>query len=193
MKRSVLLAVLLCAGVLAGCGKTSGSPDSLADLVKDPAALTKLEDWCNANAEKILQGGDQAGFDKCNLVSTAAWFVKNPDMLALVKKPEPWPGKTTAFFQSAMQANSAALMLPSQEQTDRNFKIDPAKDAVLKKYRAQIAAVPSSAIHAWQEESAWCEAQFTWKTGRRPKDGSPFSQISPACDAASKVQIGGAF
>jgi pectin methylesterase-like acyl-CoA thioesterase len=193
MKRSVLLAALLCAGVLAGCGKQEGSADSLAGLVKDSGALAKLKDWCNANAYRILSTGDQAGYDKCNLADTATWFVKNPDMLALVKKPEPWPGKTTAFFQSAMQANSDALMLPSQEQTDLNFKIDPAKDAVLKKYHAQIAAVPSSAIHAWQEESAWCEAQFTWKTGHRPKDGATFDQISPACDAASKVKIGGAF
>lgn len=194
MKRSVVLAALLCAGgVLAGCGKQAGSADSLAELVKDPTALAKLKDWCNANAYRILSKGDQAGYDKCNLADTAEWFVKNPDMLALVKKPEPWPGKTTAFFQAAMQANSAALMLPSQEQTDRNFKIDPSKDAVLKKYRAQIAAVPSSAIHAWQEESAWCEAQFAWKTGHRPKDGSVFDQVSPACAAASKVQIGGAF
>lgn len=193
MKRYVLVCVLACAAALAGCGKQEGSPDSLAQLVKDPAALAKLTDWCGANAEKILQTDDKTGLDKCNLADTAAWFVKNPDVLALVTKPEPWPGKQTSFFQSAMQANTAAVLLPSQEQTDRNFKIDPAKDGVMKKYRAQIAAVPSAAIHAWQEESAWCAAQFTWKTGHRPRDGATFDQVSPACAAASKVQIGGAF
>ncbi|MGC9225535.1 MAG: hypothetical protein ACP5E2_16620, partial [Terracidiphilus sp.] len=104
---------------------------------------------------------------KCAQADAAKWFLKNPDELALVNKPEPWPGKDRDFFQASANASMSGTRI----------------------VQSKVSVTPAEK-DAWGQETAWCGAQLAWRTGRAYAIQPPaktFSVVSSACVAAQGV------
>jgi curli biogenesis system outer membrane secretion channel CsgG len=177
MKTKTLLVVAATASaLLAGCGKSapSAASNSVAHLVKDAQARAALEQWCTKDSTvTALANGDSAVATKCGRLDAANWFLKNPKMLALVDKPEPWAGKSQDFFQASANASMPGT------------KIVKSKIAINVTERA-----------AWGQESSWCAAQIAWKQGSVPTfetSAQDYKSVSPACVAAASVTPPGPF
>jgi hypothetical protein len=96
MKTKTLLVVAaIASALLAGCGhKADPANASLHTMLKDPKALTAEKNWCGQQPNPAMIKG-------CVNWQAAALITQSPTMLADVTAPEPWPGKTTAYFQTA--------------------------------------------------------------------------------------------
>jgi hypothetical protein len=174
--KALLVAAVAASALLAGCGKDghSGASDSVAHLFKDAQARAALEQWCSKDSTvTALDNGDSAVATKCGRLDAANWFLKNPTMLVLVDKPEPWAGKSQDFFQASANASMPGTQI----------------------VKSKIAIVATERA-AWDQESSWCNAQFAWKHGSVPTfetSAQDYKSISPACVAAAGVTPPGPF
>lgn len=196
MKQTLLIAAMLALfGTLAGCGigkdKTTASVKSLLSQ----QAFQEEMNWCGQQPRPDLIQG-------CKNAEAANWLMKDPARLAKIDKPEPWPGKDTAFFQSVINAPFAKQQLESEEKlanakvggfiTALDVQRAKAKVTELKK---TISAVPANAKQAYGEESGWCNIQLAFQTGESPswENQKDLSKISTTCAAVSKAAMPGAF
>lgn len=181
MKMKTNTKTLLCAAVaasalLAGCGKSAPSVASngVAHLVKDAQARAELEKWCSKDSTvTAIANGDSAVSIKCGRLDAANWFLKNPKMLALVDKQEPWAGKSQDFFQASANASIPGTQIVKSK-----------------------VAISATERDAWEQENSWCSAQLAWKHGIAPAFGTPaqdYKSVSPACVAAASVTPPGPF
>lgn len=183
-KYTTLAAGILLTLGLAGCGSHHDKANmSVQDMVNDPKLLTDENNWCGQQPRPDLIAG-------CKNADIAQWIMKDPNKMAQAGKPEPWPGKNTAFFVSALKAEMAQKMIPMEEKA-------VADGGVMKNYSIQqlaqsktdLSAVPANAIHAHSEEAAWCITQLAFK-GQDPWGHKlDFSAASPTCVAESNAQL----
>ena len=185
-------------GTLSGCGKGGIGEDKATASVKsllDQQAFQAEMNWCGQQPHPDLIQG-------CKNAEAANWLMKDPARLAQIDKPEPWPGKDTAFFQSVINAPFAKQQLESEEKL-ANAKVGgfiTALDVQRAKGKAAelrntISAVPANAAHANNEESNWCDIQLVFQTGESPswENHKDLSKISPTCAAVSQAAMPGAF
>ena len=93
--KTLLVAAFAASALLAGCGhKTDPANASLHTMLKDPKALTAEKNWCGQQPNPAIIKG-------CVNAAAADLITHSPTMLADVTAPEPRPGKTTAYFQTA--------------------------------------------------------------------------------------------
>jgi len=93
--KTLLVAAGAASALLAGCGhKADPANASLHTMLKDPKALTTEWNWCGQQPNPAMIKG-------CVNAQAAKLITKSPVMLADLTAPEPWPGKTTAYFQTA--------------------------------------------------------------------------------------------
>lgn len=172
--KTLLVAAVAASALLAGCGKSSATSNSVAHLVKDAQARAELAQWCSKDSTvTALANGDSAVTTKCGRLDAANWFLKNPKMLALVDKPEPWAGKSQDFFQASANASTPGTQIVKSK-----------------------IAIGASERDAWGQEGSWCFAQLVWKHGSVPAFGGAaqdYKSISPACVADESVTPPGPF
>ena len=171
MKRIIMTTTaVLIVGVLAGCSKGGNTNTETSAVTEDKATasikslLTEQAyqdemNWCGQQPRPdMIQG--------CKNAEVAGWLMKDPARLAQIDKPEPWPGKDTAYFQDDLNAQMK--------------KTTP-------------SGAPASNPYA--VEKNWCIAQLAYQTGKTPGAFGRFdySPISTACVAMSKVAIPGGF
>ncbi|MDA8257925.1 MAG: hypothetical protein M0Z99_20255 [Betaproteobacteria bacterium] len=93
--KTLLVAAATASALLAGCGhKTDPANASLHTMLKDPKTLTTEQNWCGQQPNPQQIKG-------CINGMAAELITHSPTMLADVTAPEPWPGKTPAYFQAA--------------------------------------------------------------------------------------------
>ena len=93
--KTLLIAAVAASALLAGCGhKADPANASLHKMLKDPKALTTEQNWCGQQPNPAMIKG-------CINAAAADLITHSPTMLADVTAPEPWSGKTTAYFQAA--------------------------------------------------------------------------------------------
>ena len=179
MKRITTLIVAgLVAAALAGCSIDHGTGRSARYYALHQQVLSNEIAWCQKQ-------GMPSAFLGCRHADAAAHIV-DMGLLKWVGKPEPWPGRDVAFFQTVAAVGKAEMNLPS----DRAVLIE-VSDGMgygprsIRQARAQIAAderaiaaVPASERNAVQEERGWCEARSYLDRRTTP---------TPACRAASSV------
>lgn len=104
--KTLLVAAVAASALLAGCGhKTDPANASLHTMLKDPKALAAEKNWCGQQPNPALIKG-------CVNAAAADLMTHSPTMLADVTAPEPWPGKTTAYFQAAARGIFAGKNTP---------------------------------------------------------------------------------
>lgn len=104
--KTLLVAAVAASTLLAGCGhKTDPANASLHTMLKDPRALTAEWNWCGQQPNPAMIKG-------CVNGQAAELITKSPTMLADITAPEPWPGKTTAYFQTASRGIFAGKNTP---------------------------------------------------------------------------------
>ena len=200
MKQTLLItAMIALTCTLAGCGKDYAN--ATVKSLLDETALQKENTWCGQQPHPDLIKG-------CASADAAKWIMRDPANLAMVDKPEPWPNKDTAFFQSVIDATNASQQLPNAEQnvtmaergakavkSDYAKKIAQTAEQNLVKLKNTIATVPANSLNAYKEESSWCSIQQAYQLGEAPYWGNQrdLNKISSSCAAISKAVMPGGF
>ena len=163
MKQILITAMIALIGALAGCGKSVNliedkATASVKSLLTQQAYQDEMN-WCGQQPRPDLIQG-------CKNAEAASWLMKDPNRLAQIDKPEPWPNKSTAFFQG-----------------DLNVQIE------------KSSAPANPPTNPYAVENNWCAAQLAYHTGQTPQllGKAKSAAISPSCVAVTKVIAPGAF
>jgi hypothetical protein len=181
MKRiSLIILAGLVAAALAGCSIDHSTGRSVRYYALHQQVLSNEIAWCQKQ-------GMPGAFLGCRHANAAANIV-DMGLLRWVNKPEPWPGRDTAFFKTVAAVGKAEMALPS----DKEVLIEVSEGmgygpSDVRRAHAQIAAderaitaVPASERNAVQEERDWCETRSYLNRRTKP---------TPACRAASSVMV----
>ena len=181
MKRLSLIILATVAAVsLAACSVDHGTGRSVRYYALHQQVLSNEIAWCQ------MQGMPDA-FLGCRHADAGAHII-DMGLLKWVNKPEPWPGQNITFFKTVAAVGKAEMNLPSDKEV-----LVTVSDSIgygpsdVRRWRARvaadehaIAAVPTSARNAVQEERDWCETRSYLIRHTKP---------TPACRAASSVMV----